>query len=110
MPRRRYPRRGLNPVADRVHHPGDETKDHFLVKEPTQSPPIAGQVFGPVPGSEPRHAGLGRLHTTHHPVGDPEQGLRAGLFFLWGTRAVLLPGTWPAHRSDSSCRVQFGSK
>ena len=23
---------------------------------------------------------------------------------------MLLPGTWPAHRSDSSCRVQFGSK
>ena len=74
-PRRRFTRRGLNPVDDRVHHPWDETKDHSLVKEPTQSPPIAGQVFGRVPGIELRHAGVGRPHTTvttHQPVGDPE--------------------------------------
>lgn len=100
-------------MDDRVHHPWDETKDHSLVKEPTQSPPIAGRVFGRVPCIELRHAGVGRPHTTvttHHPVRDPKQGLRAGPFLLEGTRAVLLPGTWPAHRSDSSCRVQFGSK
>ena len=40
--------------------------------------------------------------------GDPEQGLRAGPFLLWGTRAVLLPGTWPAHpfRKFMPCAVR----
>ena len=42
--------------------------------------------------------------------GDPKQGLQVGPFLLKGACAVLLPGTWPAHRSDGSRRVQFGSK
>ncbi len=104
----------------------DVSNDHSLVKEPTQSPPIAGQVFGRVPGIELRHVesnasafailaqeltqmGEGILPPFTHwltPYKDPE-----GVLFSWRAPArCLSPAHGPPIRCGSSRRVQLGSK
>ena len=95
-----------------MHHPVDESNDHSLVNEPTQSPPTPVQVLGDFPASSytmPKvtrspspswHRNSpewGRGSSPIHPLVNTVQGPRAGPLLLEGTRAVPLPGTWPAH-------------